>query len=694
MRTVFAFCCLAILTSACLAQPKTSTPEAVTARVETTPTVQDGANDPAIWLNAKDPAKSLVLGAASEGGLEVYSLSGDRISSVSGRPVALVDVLQNFSLAGEATDLAVAYDPAQSELLVFAIDGVSGELSDINAGTLPTEGELEGMCTYQSPFSLKFYVFGLTEGLVKQWELIDQDGRVAGRLIREVAVGYGAGHCVAHNRESTLYYAQETVGVWKMSAEPETDAEAEPIDLAGPFGRYTGDVKGLALVEFDQGGYLLVSDADVSKLQVYDLDSTEHRGTLEIGAGSTIDAVEEAEGMAAVGVSLGGQFPKGLLVLTDDYNEGDNTNYKLVSWAEVSSHLNLAGGAEYSPATVLVSTVTTVSPSIETEPVVTYGDSADDPAIWVHPDDPALSMVIGSQKQRGLNVYDMSGNLLQSLPDGRLNNVDVRYNFPLGNNKVDLVAASNRSTDSISIYKVDPQSRNLVEIADGVIPTGMADPYGFCMYRSQSGAYYVYVNDTDGLVKQWQLLDQGNGKVGAKLRREFKIDTQTEGCVADDETGDLYIGEEGFGIWKYSAEPDGGDTRVLVDEVNKGQITDDVEGMSLLLGPDGQGYLVVSIQGINAYAIYERAGDNPFIGLFYVVADEATGVDGISETDGLDVTSANLGPAFPHGAFIAQDGRNIIPAERQNFKYVPWERIVEAMGLKSWSGYDPRELSR
>ena len=183
MRTVFAFCCLAILTSACQAQPETSTLEAVTAKVETTPTVQDGANDPAIWFNAKDPAKSLVLGAASEGGLEVYSLSGDRISSVSGRPVALVDVLHNFSLGGKATDLAVAYDPTQSELMVFAIDGVSGELSDINAGTLPTEGELEGMCTYQSPFSLKFYVFGLTDGLLKQWELIDQNGRVAGRLI-------------------------------------------------------------------------------------------------------------------------------------------------------------------------------------------------------------------------------------------------------------------------------------------------------------------------------------------------------------------------------------------------------------------------------------------------------------------------------------------------------------------------------
>jgi 3-phytase len=253
-----------------------------------------------------------------------------------------------------------------------------------------------------------------------------------------------------------------------------------------------------------------------------------------------------------------------------------------------------------------------------------------------------------------------------------------------------VVAASNRSDDSISIYMVDVENRGLKNVADGIIPTGMDDPYGLCMYRSQSGNYYVFVNDTDGILKQWQLFDNGQGKIGAELKRELSVGSQTEGCVADDANGDLYIGEEGFGIWKYSAEPDGGEKRRLVDQVDQGNITADVEGMSLYFGPQGSGYLIVSIQGINAYAIYERQGDNRFIGLFHVVADEVTGVDGISETDGLDVTSANLGPGFPHGGLVAQDGRNITPSERQNFKYVPWERIASTMGIETYPGYDPR----
>ena len=169
--------------------------------------------------------------------------------------------------------------------------------------------------------------------------------------------------------------------------------------------------------------------------------------------------------------------------------------------------------------------------------------------------------------------------------------------------------------------------------------------------------------------------------------------SQTEGCVADDETGDLYVGEEGFGIWKYSAEPDGGDTRSAVALVEDGILTDDIEGLSILYGPDGGGYLLASNQGADSYALYRREGEHEFLGLFHVVADEATGIDGASETDGLDVTSANLGPAFPHGVFVVQDGRNITPEDRQNFKLVPWESIAEAFGLPLHEGYDPRQSS-
>ena len=64
------------------------------------------------------------------------------------------------------------------------------------------------------------------------------------------------------------------------------------------------------------------------------------------------------------------------------------------------------------------------------------------------------------------------------------------------------------------------------------------------------------------------------------------------------------------------------------------------------------------------------------------MADGPGGIDGISETDGLEVTSRNLGPGFEHGAMIAQDGRNLLPNARQNFKYVSWTDIARALDLE------------
>jgi 3-phytase len=64
-----------------------------------------------------------------------------------------------------------------------------------------------------------------------------------------------------------------------------------------------------------------------------------------------------------------------------------------------------------------------------------------------------------------------------------------------------------------------------------------------------------------------------------------------------------------------------------------------------------------------------------------VSAAASAGIDGISETDGLEVVSASAGPGFEHGLMIAQDGRNVSPPENQNFKLVPWGRIAEALKL-------------
>lgn len=664
--------------------------ESINAMAETAPSRTSGANDPALLINRDQADASLVLAATGEGGIEVYGLDGSRAGTGSDRPSSFIDVQPNFAIGGRETTLIVANDMATAELVAYTWDEDERSLVDVSA-PISLAMETEGLCLYRSPISQKMYAFVLGSGWIEQWELIARQGKVEGRLTRTVPVGLGAAHCVVSDRSRALYFSQETVGVAVLNAEPESEAEVEYIDLAEPHGRFTGDVKGVALYEHSNGGYLVVSDADVSQLQVYDMDSHEHLGALTVDSGDAIDGVQETEGLVATSMTLTDSLAGGMLVLADDDNGEDNTNFKIVAWADVAAKLRLPATTAYNPAQADSPAVATASPSAQTEPVKTFGDAADDPAIWVHPDDPALSVIIGTQKKLGINVYDMSGKLLQSRPDGRINNVDLRYGFQLDGKSVDVVTASNRTTQSIGIWTVDPATRTLVDVSDGTIATEMGDPYGACMYKSAAtGGYYVFINDTDGLVKQWQLHDAGNGQISASVVREFSVGSQTEGCVADDELGHLYVGEEDVALWKYSAEPDGGDARTMVDNTDTGNLTDDVEGVSIYYGADGTGYLVASNQGADNYVIYERQGDNRFLGHIHIIADEATGIDGASETDGLDVTSANLGPAFPNGALVVQDGRNISPVENQNFKIVPWERVATALGLTISSGYDPR----
>ncbi|MBX3484114.1 phytase [Phenylobacterium sp.] len=343
-----------------------------------------------------------------------------------------------------------------------------------------------------------------------------------------------------------------------------------------------------------------------------------------------------------------------------------------------------AGAAEVAPTHDLPfpEGTPTVVARVETAPVARAGDAADDPAIWVNPKDPALSAVIGTDKKGGLYVYDLAGKPLQFLANGRMNNVDLRAGFRLGGREVVLVTASDRTNKAIAILTLDPETRQLADVADGVQESDLSDPYGLCMYRDRKGGEtYVFVNDPTGLVRQWRLVATPAGKVRAEVVRSFALNSQVEGCVADDETGALYIGEEDVGLWRFGAAPNAGDRRRLVAAIKDNPMWKaDFEGVGLWAGKGGRGYIVVSSQGDNTYAVFDRGGRNRYRGSFAIAPDPASGIDGVSETDGLDVVSAPL-PGFPRGLLVTQDGYNVSPSENQNFKFVSWADVATQLKL-------------
>ena len=355
--------------------------------------------------------------------------------------------------------------------------------------------------------------------------------------------------------------------------------------------------------------------------------------------------------------------------------------FVLVAWQLWSAPLSVPDPTRGRAAIPVMATV-------ETEPVQSSGDAADDPAIWRHPTDGAQSTIIGTDKKRGLMIYDVNGRVLQEIPDGKMGNVDLRHDFPLGGSPTAIVTASNRSDNSIAIYAIDLSTRRLRNVAARRIGVDLG-VYGSCMYRSAvNGAYYVFITSKSGAVDQWRLLETTQGTVDAERVRGFDVGSQIEACVADDELGFLYVGEEQVGIWKYAAEPTGGDGRVAVDSTGPaGSLTPDVEGLTIFVGAAGTGYLIASSQGSNAFNVYRREGGNEYVATFAI--EEGNGIDGVTHSDGVDVLNASLGPRFPHGLFVTQDHRN--DSGRQNFKLVPWPAI-EAV-IREASGAQPTSSS-
>lgn len=648
---------------------------------ETAPTTQSDANTAVVV--PRENGGGLVIGSSETTGIELYDLDGARIAAIAAGATVGVDA--RYGAPSERGWIVAALDGGANRLRLFELDAEAATAQERTLRPVPVGFAAESLCLYRDARDSTLYAFVLGgEGEIAQFSIAARDGGFDATLVRQLRVPSEASYCTADDASGALYVAEQGVGVWRFDADPEAEIVPQLID-AVRLGRITEETGGVAVYNAGETSYLVVSDASAGRFHLYDRNADDaFIGTFTLAQASAPGAVVEAGGLSASSHGYGAGYPQGMLLALDEGNEG-GANYKLVSWAEIADAFNLPEGTRQDPRVAPSSTMPFVRPIVETAAVETAGDSADDPAIWVDPNNPSRSIVIGTQKQSGLYVYDLHGQVLQFLPDGRMNNVDVRDGFRLGDRLVSLVAASNRTTDSISLYRVDPATRRLVNVADGQQDTGLLDPYGLCMYHSAaSGRHYVFVNDGGGAMRQWELIDAGNGRVRANLVREFAFASQPEGCFADDRTGALYVGEEDVGLWRMGAEPDAGDARTAVATVETNPaLKADIEGVGLYDLGDGRGYLIVSSQGNNTYAVFRREGNNEYVGSFAVLADSARGIDGSSETDGLEVLSANLGGPFANGIFVAQDGRNVAPPENQNFKLVPWSAIAEALGLES-----------
>ncbi len=316
-----------------------------------------------------------------------------------------------------------------------------------------------------------------------------------------------------------------------------------------------------------------------------------------------------------------------------------------------------------------------IKPLVITEPVV---NDTDDPAIWINPDDPSLSLIVGTDKDEngGLYVYDLNGKIVNKVLDlKRPNNVDIEYGLILNGKPVDIAVTTERLTDKIRIYSL-PDMR---EIDNGGIKVFSGEtlraPMGISLYKRPSdGAIFAIVGRKEGPTEgsylwQYLLQDDGSGNVTGTKVREFGVwsgKKEIEAIAVDDELGYVYYSDEGVGVRKYPADPDAPNANVELALFAQDGFQEDHEGISIYKVKDGTGYILVSDQAANEFHIFKREGeaDDPHNHKLIKVVKVST-----NNSDGSEVTNVPLNETFPRGMFVAM-------SDNKTFQFYSWPDIA------------------
>ncbi|MBQ4858087.1 phytase [Pseudoalteromonas sp. MMG007] len=546
--------------------------------------------------------------------------------------------------------ILASIDNNQDNVVIFnLINNVSSWQLEELTRISPPQAQPDAVCLFKNDNNAT--VSALVpdvRGLISETVIYDLATNQAKNIaVREFSAVTEASGCAVNDETKTLYVGEAELGVWAINADAESDANKQPVALVEPYGELKTEIGALSV---SQDGTLWLSATDSNMVYAYNAQ-TEKLSKWSLSGELAIESV-------AANLINDNQAQ---LVLIDDE-----------TGAYIEANVNYS--AQPAPSINKVA-MTHIHANAQTTPVAAFGDAADDPAIWINEQDAKNSLILGTDKRRGLMIYDLEGNKVQSLDIGRLNNVDVRQHQSINNQTHTWITASNRTLNSISVFTVDSENKvnHVTEVA-----TNLAEIYGMCMYSSDSGNY-VFVNDKSGLFQQYKLT--GNkANLSGELVREFTLPSQPEGCSADDKRGQLFAGEEDQGIWYIGAEPSAGNKALMLQGVNE-QLVADVEGMEIYHAGDTR-YLVVSSQGDNSYVLYKISDDTQpnlsFAGKFNVTANLDKGIDGAGETDGLTVTSAAL-PGYPEGILVVQDGYNRMPLQPQNFKIIDWREVKKAI---------------
>jgi len=307
----------------------------------------------------------------------------------------------------------------------------------------------------------------------------------------------------------------------------------------------------------------------------------------------------------------------------------------------------------------------------------------DDPAIWVHPKDGALSRILGTDKHEGtggLYVFDLQGKIVQKItPLDRPNNVDVVQGVKLGDKTLDLAVVTERVQEQLRFYSID-ENGTLSDLTGKtkILPDASADeklPMGVAFWKLADGSAQVFVSPKTGpklgYIAQYKLSLNSEGKVDTSLVRRLgsfsglnkEGEGEIEALAVDQGAGNLYFSDERAAIKRIPADPS---NKAGEFSFGRGEYSGDREGLAVIKF-DQSKWLLSSdqIENGSRLFVWDIGGRLPRRAAIIPTTCDST--------DGLEATTANLGPEFPEGLLVMMNSKD------KNFVLIDLREVKRAV---------------
>ncbi|QQY82567.1 phytase [Tamlana sp. s12] len=287
------------------------------------------SDDPAIWINPSDASKSIVFGTDknTEGAIYAFDLDGKIIEDKTIRGLKRpnnVDLEYGFKINDSTETAIIAFtERERKKMRLYAVPEMipldGGGFSVFENAQEP-EGDLPmGIALYKSQISNKIYAIvgrknGPLDGYLHQYELYSDSLGVQAKLVRKFGKFSGKKEIEAiavDNKNGIVYYSDEMHCIRKYYAEPSKGNEE-----ISCFGSeyFKEDIEGIAIAQYENKGFLIVSNQQAHSFNIFDLDTNAFIKELNLGT-------VETDGCDVTTVALGDKYPNGLFVsMNDDRN--------------------------------------------------------------------------------------------------------------------------------------------------------------------------------------------------------------------------------------------------------------------------------------------------------------------------------------------------------------------------------------